>query len=365
MAAGIQPSYAILTFKGKTWNIRYRGNDNPLLVRDPQTGNILGAVPTVDIIIVRSATPISKTFYLKDYAEGSFARPDCWSTNGVAPDASVTSKQNDDCPNCKWNAFGSSTRKIEGTDTIIKGKRCADNKRLAVVPAGDLANEAFGGPMLLRLPPTTFSGLSELEAQLHMQGYHYSGVVMRCSFDHEASHPKIIFTPIRVLNDHEAQEIVVLQDSPTVERILSEEVAEVRADPKQAAAPQAPIITPPLTVQQKTAEFGKTVTTAATTAFNPGTPPEVQQQELPPPVQMTAEQRRIAELEAKLAAMETKPARRAARRTQPVTPMGQQPAVQQAASSAGEPIVSDDEGDAPADLDSRIDALLKPNGGNT
>jgi hypothetical protein len=358
LAAGIQSSYAVLTFGGKTWNIRHRGNDNPLLVRDRQTNAILGPVPTVDVIIVRSATPISKTFYLKTYEQGSFARPDCWSTNGQTPDPGVppATKQNANCPGCKWDAFGSSSRQVG--DRIIHAKRCTDNKRIAVVPAGDLANEAYGGPMLLRLPPTTFQGLAEVQDQLLQQGYHYYGVVMRCSFDHEVTHPKIIFTPVRVLNDHEATEIVALQDSPIVSRILSEEVVEVKADPKQAAPPEAsaPITppTPPTPTQQHHAEM---IQQGSATAFNPSPPP---QQELPPPVQMTAEQRRIAELEAKLAAMEVKPARRAVKRTAPVTPLGQQqaPPLEAQASPPQE-----DEGDAPADLDSRIDALLKPNGG--
>lgn len=384
LAAGIQPSFAVVTFKGKTWNIRHRGMDHPLLVRDPQTGNILGSVPTIDIIIIRSAMAISKTFYLKEFVEGSFAPPDCWSTNGVVPDPTVGVKQNDNCPNCKWNKFGSSARQVG--DQVIRGKRCSDNKRLSVVPAGDLKNEAYGGPMLLRLPPTTFAGLSELEGQLHMQGYHYSGVVMRCSFDHEASHPKIIFTPIRVLNDHEAQEVVALQDSPVVERILSEEAVEVTADPKQAAPPEAspPVHVPTATeVREKQAEHGRA---AAATAFKPTLPPDepthyphapmadtawsgdkptVLQQQLPPPVEMTAEQRRIAELEAALEQAKGT-AKRRTKRSTPVTPMGQpvqQPTQQvQQGATAGTPEA--DEGDAPADLDSRIDALLKPNGGS-
>ena len=367
LAAGIQSSYAVMTFGGKTWNIRYRGNDSPLLVRDRATNAVLGPVPTVDVIIVRSATPISKTFYLKSYEPGSFAKPDCWSTNGQAPDPGVppSTKQNDTCPGCKWDAFGSSSRQVG--DRVINAKRCSDNKRIAIVPAGDLKNEAFGGPMLLRLPPTTFQGLAEVQDQLMQQGYHYYGVVMRCSFDHEVTHPKIIFTPIRVLDDHEATEIVALQDSPIVNRILSEEVTEVKADPQQVAPPQAGPPIQPTPTQQHHAEMVQ----PQTTAFHPGAPPadhhpmfgaavHTPATTVPP---LTAEAQRIAELEARLAAAEAEAAKpRRTRRTAPVTPMGQQPAVQtQAPETPTSP--PDEEGDAPADLDSRIDALLKPNGG--
>jgi hypothetical protein len=231
LAAGIKASFASVTFKGKTWGIRYRGQTKQLLARDPQTGAVLGSIPYIDVVIVKAATPISKTYYIEKFKEGDFAAPDCWSTNGIKPDPAAPKKQNDICLPCKWNKFGSRTM-----DDGRKGKACSDNKRLAVVPAADIKNEAYGGPMLLKLPPSSFAALAQLEIELHMQGYRYDGLVTRLSFDHEAAFPKIVFTPVGVLNDHQVQEILNWQDNEIVDRILSEELVEVSGDPGQATA---------------------------------------------------------------------------------------------------------------------------------
>src|ERR1044072_825860 len=60
LAAGIKASFATLTCKGKTWGIRHRGVSHQLLVRDPNAGQVLGSAATVDAVILKSATGISK-----------------------------------------------------------------------------------------------------------------------------------------------------------------------------------------------------------------------------------------------------------------------------------------------------------------
>ena len=403
LAAGIKPSFASVTFKGKTWGIRYRGVTQQLLARD-QSGQVLGSIPTIDVVIVKAAMPISKTYYIEKFKEGDFAAPDCWSTNGLKPDIAAPKKQNETCRGCKWDAFGSRLM-----DDGRKGKACSDNKRVAVVPAADIKNEAFGGPMLLKLPPSSFAGLSELEAQLHMQGYRYDGLITRLSFDYEAAFPKIIFTPIGVLNDHQAQEIIALQDSDTVERILSEELVEVSADPNQPTAESnvVPLQKPEPQPVHTAPPSHPSVMGGGATAFNPSPPPPAAVQTPPPagvsaagftaqPVQSpqvtngahagtkapevteTPEQK-IARLEAALAAASAKPATTRKRRTAPVTPAGGQPQVivqppptalpgdqpipftaHAETGNGAAPETDEEEGDEPADLQSRIDALLKP-----
>lgn len=423
LAAGIRPSFASVTFKGKTWGIRYRGVTHQLLARDPQTGAVLGAIPTIDVVILKSATAISKAFYLEKYKEGDFNQPDCWSTNGQMPDPAASKKQNETCRGCRWDAFGSRTM-----DDGRKGKACSDNKRVAVVPAADLKNEMYGGPMLLKLPPSAFNELSELQAQLLHQGYHYFAVIMRLSFDYQAAFPKIQFTPIGVLNDHQMTEVIALQDDPTVERILSEELFEVTADPNQPT-PEAQQVQPTPPVQPMSAPIAQPAaypTQQAPQAFSPsapvvqppqdnlaipahlqgpapgnpfvtGTPPQATQSP-----QVTAPQAPQAAVQqpsqqvvpqtpaaqpcppgvdpaqwAAFLAMQqgqqvpAKPKRTNAKRSNPVTPTGPQPGGGPALPSNGvaatqpngaEPIADDGEGDAPPDLDARVDSLL--GGGN-
>lgn len=417
LSAGIKPSFASLTFKGKVWGIRHRGTTAQLLTRDPTTQQVI-SIPTVDVIIIKAAMAISKTYYIGKFKEGeAYSRPDCWSTNGQVPDAAAPNKQSITCRGCQWDAFGSRTM-----DDGRKGKACSDNKRLAVVPAGDIKNEAYGGPMLLRLPPSAFTALSELEMQLHAQGYHYYAVVMRCSFDHTVAFPKVMFTPVRVLNDHEMQEVIGLQSNELVDRILNEELFEVSADPQQPtpdqlaratqSQPQPAVVQPAVqpVVQQPVEQPAAPQATAFTPSMPPVEPPADAQiiiqpgafgagAAVPPqpvtqsdPVPLhpkgngatapesttpveTAEQR-IARLEAELMAMrdgaQSTTQRRATKRTKPVTPTGGQTIVQPPAPQATEQAVpftqhaqpneAEDEGDAPPDLDKRIDNLLKRDG---
>ena len=240
-----------------------------------------------------------------------------------------------------------------------------------------------------------------------MQGYRYDGLIIRLSFDYEAAFPKIIFTPIGVLNDHQAQEIVALQDNETVERILSEELIEVTGDPQQATAESnvVPMQKPePQPVVNISPPHHPGVMGGGATAFSPTPPPPTAVQQpgqsvgtsaagfsvqsptvtnaphvetKAPPVTETPEQT-IARLQAELAASKAKPATTRKRRTAPVTPNGQpqvivqppaeplpagQPQPFTAHAEAGNgavPETDDEEGDEPADLQSRIDALLKP-----
>jgi hypothetical protein len=251
------------------------------------------------------------------------------------------------------------------------------------------------------------------------------------------------------------QEVLNLQTSDTVERILSEEVFEVTSDPEQptpdqlapqpqpqtvggvdpntgthqhthvvqpqpvqpqAAAQPQPVMQPqPMTTQHHPS--GAMMSDVAipaqppgaafgATAFNPAAPPVEQTQpvvssaftthppstthQVNPPTadirpitqpvttngtgqpMLSPEQQEIARLKAELAAASAKPQRATRRRTTPVTPTGQQPQVQVQppvqqpqdqplpfTSHAQPPVTEgEDDGDAPPDLDSRIDSLL-------
>jgi hypothetical protein len=78
----------------------------------------------------------------------------------------------------------------------------------------------------------------------------------------------------------------------------------------------------------------------------------------------TEAQTRIRELEAQLAdarltMAEAKPPRTTRKRSAPVTPNGQAAPTVQASPEPAQAGQDDDEGDAPADLEDKIDALLK------
>ena len=226
LAAGVMGGFAVVTYKGKEWNVKYQGVKTLITRNDVHGDGSSDPAASLEVVIVKSSPIITKTWYEKGWEDGSNNPPDCFSSNGITPDANVPKKQNNICKTCKWDAFGS--RAQEG----FKGKACQDNRRIAVVPAKDIDNEAFGGAMLLRVPPASLKELVKHGAALDQRGLQYFGVVSKISFTSD-SYPHLIFGPVRVLTDEEEVKVIGMRDSPQVSRVLSETPAEANAAPGQ------------------------------------------------------------------------------------------------------------------------------------
>jgi len=213
LTSGIQGGFAVMSIRGKAWRVKYQGEETTLMRDDGD-----GAKTSIDVVLVRAAGPISKIFYKEQYDEGDKEKPDCWSTNGVTPDAGAPHKQSKTCATCKHNIFGSSRSG--------KGKACQDSKRVAIVPAEDTSGEAWGGPMLLRVPPASLKELPALQNKLNaVGGIPYYAVVTRLKLDHETEYPRIIMTPVCPISDEDdAQNILALRDDPRTLRMLEESI---------------------------------------------------------------------------------------------------------------------------------------------
>jgi len=89
------------------------------------------------VIVLRSKVSFSKSWYLKKYnpnaPKADMVAPDCFSNDGIKPDASVRAPCSELCANCAYNAYGSGTDQ-DGNAT--DGKACSDNKILAVFVPG-------------------------------------------------------------------------------------------------------------------------------------------------------------------------------------------------------------------------------------
>ena len=232
LAAGVMGGFAVVTYKGKEWNVKYQGVKTLITRNDVHGDGSSDPAASLEVVIVKSSPIITKTWYEKGWEDGSNNPPDCFSSNGITPDANVPKKQNAICKTCKWDAFGS--RAQEG----FKGKACQDNRRIAVVPAKDIDNEAFGGAMLLRVPPASLKELVKHGAALDQKGLQYFGVVSKISFTSD-SYPHLIFGPVRVLDDDEELKVIGMRDGPQVSRVLSETPAEANAAPAPSGPAQA------------------------------------------------------------------------------------------------------------------------------
>lgn len=236
LSAGVQTGFGILGYRGKVWSIRYRGDETPLMRPDGD-----GPRGSVEVVIIKASTAVSKIWYKDGWVEGSSAAPDCFSTNGVTPDAQSRNRQANTCAACPMNAWGSRI-----TPAGKAGKACGDSKRIAVVPLGDIKNEVYGGAMLLRVPAASLNDLAQFGNKLQALGYPYYAVGVRISFDPAESYPKFQFGAIRPLDEAEARLVLEMQNDPAVSRILAEGSEHVAALPPQAPpSPESMFEQPP------------------------------------------------------------------------------------------------------------------------
>lgn len=236
LGQGIQSSYGIVGYRGKVWSIKHQGKETQLMRDDGD-----GPRGSIEVVIVKAASAISKIFYANGYQDGSNAAPDCWSTNGVTPDAAAQNKQNATCAGCPMNAWGSRV-----TESGKQGKACSDSRRVAVVPLNDMANDMFGGPMLLRIPAASLKDLKAYGELLNSYHYPYYACATRISFDPKEAYPKFVFSAIRPLTDDEAKFILELRDEKRVANILNEASDLAPRQQEEVSAPPAsPFEQPP------------------------------------------------------------------------------------------------------------------------
>lgn len=82
--------------------------------------------------------------------------------------------------------------------------------------------------MLLRVPASSLSNLSQYGKKMSSKGFPYNTIVTRCSFDMAASFPKVEFNATRPLTDDEADEIIGLLALPEfadkIEAVLAKDL---------------------------------------------------------------------------------------------------------------------------------------------
>jgi hypothetical protein len=234
LTANVSIGFPILGIKGGKWHYRFKGEDQILM---DATGRF--PTPAVQVVILKAQKELSRTYYQSGYVEGVNAQPDCWSSDGVAPDNSVANPVNPVCATCPCDAWGSGA-----TPAAPKAKACQQRRRTVVVPySEDLTNEMGGGPILLSVPPGSLTNQVTYGNMLRDNRIHYAGVVTELSFtqDPNIAFPKIEFNYVGSLTDAEAQVIIGMRDHEQVDRILVSKMipAEMEATaPQETSAPQ-------------------------------------------------------------------------------------------------------------------------------
>lgn len=203
---GISAGFPHISIRGAKWRIVSEGEEHPVYM--PNSKDL---APFLKVIILRSNPNVSKTYYAGQFVEGSDDKPSCYSNDGIRPGADSPDIQSETCATCPMNVWGS---KISPSGAKIKA--CADVRRVAVLPEGDLNFT----PLLLRVPAASLSDLASYGRALKQRGIPYAAVVTKLSFDAEAAYPKIQFQYDRVLTAEEMGQVAERMSDPTLEDIL-------------------------------------------------------------------------------------------------------------------------------------------------
>jgi hypothetical protein len=189
---------------------------------------------SMNIVIVAANANVSRSFYAGDYEEGKNIAPDCWSNDGISPDAKVEEPQASKCASCPQNISGSA--KQGG------GRACRFSQRLAVMLENDLQGDVYQ----LTLPSQSIFGAAEngkmpMQAYAKFLGGHglpVTAVVTEMRFDTSSATPKLTFKAIRPLEETEMAQCQEKGRSPDAKAAISQTPASLDgAKPK--AAPKA------------------------------------------------------------------------------------------------------------------------------
>jgi hypothetical protein len=146
LSSGVSSGFPVMSIRGAKWRIVEGGEEKPIYI--PGTTDL---APAIRVVLLRSNPAVSKTFYAEAFAEGSDAKPDCFSHDGVVPSPEAQKKQCASCAACPQNVWGS---KISPSGSKIKA--CADVRRVAILPSDDLDYS----PILLRIPAASLGDLA-------------------------------------------------------------------------------------------------------------------------------------------------------------------------------------------------------------
>ena len=155
---------------------------------------------SLNVIVVNAAPRVSRIFYEQAYNPSNITPPDCFSSDGKQPDASIENPQSDMCATCPQN--------IKGSSRDGKSRACGYQQRLAVMIVGDPTNDVYQ----LTLPSRSIFSESEGDYLAFPQyvkliianGRSLEAMITELSFDTDSATPKLTFKPVKVLEKADA-----------------------------------------------------------------------------------------------------------------------------------------------------------------
>jgi len=196
----------------------------------------------LDTIVVDWLMEPSRKFYAAAYDKDAKATlPDCWSNDGITPEASAKGKQSASCGTCHKN--------VKGSGSNGKGKACRYERRLALLvvgdPTGDTYQLAVPGASLFSDNDGSIYGFEGYKKFLLANGEGIDTVVTRIIYDAEADTAKVGFKAIRHLTPVESKLVDRAQEDPETEKYTMLTVAAASGAPALPAPIKVAAIAPP------------------------------------------------------------------------------------------------------------------------
>lgn len=192
---------------------------------------------SVRVVLVASASNITKAWYEKPFVPGSTEAPDCFSNDGKVPAAGVKKKQANSCAVCPKNAFGS--HPVTG-----RGKACGDRKMVVLVWEGEPDTL-----MTFNLPTQSMQNLKRIDDELKKANIPPQAVLMELRFDPAYTYPVVQMGAVGFVDEGTATRLLALKDSEEVAQLLREEQEQHTEE-----APTQTEVVPTKTIQFGTAQ---------------------------------------------------------------------------------------------------------------
>lgn len=259
-AGGIKAGgFPRISIKGGKFH-EVEGGETRTYFHPQQPGQPLLPMMCLEVAILNANQNLTKTFYEGEYKEGDDKEPTCSSDNGKTPDSHITAPQHANCAECPMNQWGSRISKVSGKDT----KACSDNKRLAVLPAGDLSYKALG----LSITPSSLSDWGKYVKALTERNIPVNAVATNLTFDASAAHPKVQFSYSRFLTEAEYAKVKERMVGDDVKTIIAP-TRTIAIKPAATTTTQAPVLAATTGVNQATPTVAASATPPVPVVVDP------------------------------------------------------------------------------------------------
>jgi hypothetical protein len=228
------------------------------VVGGEEMGKVKG---NLDVVIVNASPKVGRIFYAKAWTPDSEpSAPDCFSNDGIGPDAGSTAPQASRCDTCAQNIKGSG----QGTS-----KACRYSRRIAVALVEDFGTSLQGEVYQMNLASKSLFGdgagdnthtFENYTKYLANNGKSLDYVVTQLSFNENNDNQSVLFTPTRFINKEEFNVTSEVAKKPEVQKLVmmtpyqADTAGKALPAPTQAAPKAAEAVAEPTKRESAKAE---------------------------------------------------------------------------------------------------------------